>query len=823
MSESSPRVQPLRRRTDPIALPVSGPLQLLRADAVILATGTFALLVACLLTLELDGERLFYVEAGSDLGMVLLSIVALLVGIGRLESRRERRFWGLIAAGTGAWAAIFVIFLVVPEASWGIGLDLGIDALYLVFYLLLLAAVDGRPDLAAGRPSLPVGGRYRLPGLVVFGAGLFLYFVLIPALLSPELYGSMSPSFFLYIALDVYLLARLLVLAGLTGSARWRRCFHLTAAMAALFLISDAAELLVMRGVLPLDAGMPWQALWLLPGVGVVVAVRLRALPVAEQASPLAPAEGGPGSMARGAPLFAYALIFPLIHFAFYRAELFQEATRPVHETFVLLWMFCLGAISLAQYLELERKNLMLVDERRVSEEKLWYLANFDPLTGLPNRVLLRDRLAQALKTARRDGRLVALVFSDLDDFKRVNDSYGHAVGDELLQCVAERLQSCLRDSDTVARLGGDEFIVILEAIEDAGHVERLTQRIAAALSKPYEVGNKVINLSTSLGVGFYPRDGEEVDTLLASADSAMYEGKRGKQLGGSNVRFFSEAVHGEVRDRLRRENDLRRALERDEFVLHYQPKWSVAGGRLTGFEALIRWHHPERGLLPPLDFVPTAERVGLIEPIGGWVLETACAQLDDWRRMGFDRIRVAANLAAGQFRDPDLARRIGSLLAARDLVPSSLELEVTETMVLRDVDSAVGICRELAAIGVEIAIDDFGSGHSSLRYLTLLSPTRIKVDRSFIGEVATNPRGGAVVGGMISMAHQLDLEVVAEGVETEEERAFVESHGCDEVQGFLYGRPEPAAAATRLLERRGRGPRRLAADLRPGPRPLPG
>ena len=813
---------PLRRRDDPVHRPVAGVLDLLRTDPVILATGVVVLLSAFLLSLRLDRDQLFYVEAGSDLAMILLTILALLVGIDGIARRREKRFWGLIATGSGAWAAIFVLFIAVPEEAWNVGLDLGIDALYLVLYLFLLAAVDGRPDLAQGRAAVPVGGRYRLPGLVVFGAGLFLYFVLIPALLSPELYGSMSPSFFLYLAFDVYLAVRLLVLARLTASPRWRRCFHLTAVVAVMFLVSDFAEMLVMRDLLPPDPGMPWRALWLLPGVGVVVAVRLRILPTGDEAAVARPPEAEHGSMARGAPFFAYALIFPLAHFAFYRAGLFQEVTRPVHENFVLLWMFCLGAISLAQYLELERKNLLLVDQRRLSEEKLWFLANFDPLTGLPNRVLFRDRLAQALKTARRDGRLVALVFSDLDDFKRVNDSYGHAVGDELLQSVAERLRACLRDSDTVARLGGDEFIVILEAVENTAHVERLTERIALSLSRPYEVGDRVINLGTSLGVGFYPRDGEDVDTLLANADSAMYEGKRGKQFGGSNVRFFSEAVHGEVRDRLRHETDLRRAVDRGELLLHYQPKFSLPAGELAGFEALIRWHHPQRGLLLPVDFVPTAERVGLIEEVGDWVLETVCAQLDDWRRMGFDEIRVAANLAAGQFRDPDLARRIATLLAARGLVPSSLELEVTETMVLRDVESAVDICRELAAIGVEIAIDDFGAGHSSLRYLTLLSPTRIKVDRSFISEVATSPRGGAVVGGMISMAHQLDLEVVAEGVETEEERAFVESQGCDEVQGFLYGRPEPAEAATRLMRRLARG-RRRASSSGAGPRPLAG
>ncbi|MFQ5350790.1 MAG: hypothetical protein ACE5EG_10145, partial [Thermoanaerobaculia bacterium] len=379
--ESSP-AHPLRRRGDPPTRPASGVLDLVRTDPVILAAGIFALLSVFLQSLRLDADQLFYVEVGSDLGMVLLGIVALLAGIDGILRPLERRFWGLIAAGSGAWATIFILFMSVPERFWNAGLDLGVDALYLVFYLFLLAAVDGRPDLAGGRPTVPVGGRYRLPGLVVFGAGLFLYFVLIPALLSPELYRSMSPSFYLYIALDIYLVARLLVLARLTGSRRWARCFHLTAAIAAIFLISDVAELLVMREILPLDPGMPWQALWLLPGIGTVVAVRLRALPTAEVAEAVRLQEPDHDGMARGAPFFAYALIFPLIHFAFYRAGLLHEITRPVHENFVLLWMFCLGAISLAQHLELERKNLLLVDERRLTEEKLWYLANFDPLTG---------------------------------------------------------------------------------------------------------------------------------------------------------------------------------------------------------------------------------------------------------------------------------------------------------------------------------------------------------------------------------------------------------------------------------------------------------
>ncbi len=812
MSEREPNLtlQPVppgppgrRRRADAETAswnPVAGFGELLVTDPVILAAAVGLLVAAFLQGLALGDGPIFWVETGSDLYFVLLAVIALLHRLERVPSRREQRFWQLMAFGFAAWAAVFVLYLTVPAGRWSLGLDLTVDALYLLFYLFLLAAADGRPDLATGPPALRLGGRYRLPAVAVFGIGLYVYAVLIPALLSPGLYESLSPSFYLYLAFDLYLLARLLVLARVTASARWRRCFHLAAAMAALFLISDLAELQLMLGHLPLDAGMPWQALWLVPGVGVVVAFRLRALPTVEPAAASPAADLGRESLGRGAPFFAYVLIFPLLHFASYRAGLFEEATRQVHENFVLLWMLCLGAISLAQHLELERQTLSLVQQRRLTEDRLWYLANFDPLTGLPNRVLFRDRLTQALKTARRDGRLVALVFADLDDFKRVNDSYGHAVGDEVLKCVAQRLKGCLRESDTVARLGGDEFMVILEAVEDTAHVARLTHRISLALARPYDVRSQRITLGTSVGVGFYPRDGEDVDTLLANADSAMYEGKRGKQFGGSNVRFFTEAVHGEVRDRLRHENELRRAIEGDELVLHYQPKWSVADRRLTGFEALVRWQHPERGLLMPADFIPLAERVGLIEGVGSWVLETACDQLSRWRAEVHDEMRVAANLAAGQFRDPDLAEKIAELLARRRLHPSSLELEVTETMVLRDLEGAARICGELAATGVEIAIDDFGAGHSSLRYLTLLSPARIKIDRSFIGEVGHRPKGEAVVAGMIAMAHRLELEVVAEGVETEQQRDFIERHGCDEVQGFLYGRPLPAEGATRLL-----------------------
>ncbi len=773
-------------------------LGLLRSDAVVLAAVGGAVVAVALEALEALSGWSFYLENTTGLFFVLLTVVALLAGRDQLPSRDERRFWSALAVGFGFWALVLTLYLTVPEAWWTPAFDLAGDSLYLLFYLVLLAAVDGRPDLRFERRTFAPGGRYRLPGVVVFSAGLFAYFVVVPAALSPSLYGSFSPSLLFFLALDVYLLIRLLVLNRIARTARWRRVFALAAAVVGLFLVSDLAELLALEGVLPADPGLFWNALWLVPGVAIIAAVRLRALPVAAT-----PAESDDGwasveTLALGAPFLAYALVLPLIHFAAYRAALFDEVTRPVHESLVLLWLVALGAVSLVQYLELRRQHDSLLDQRRMTEERLWQLANFDQLTGLPNRVLFRDRFAHALKQGRRSGRLVAVVFSDLDDFKRVNDSYGHAAGDQLLSSVARRMVASVRDSDTVARLGGDEFTVILEALDDYAHVERLARRISEALSRPFEVGGQTVTLGSSLGVGIYPRDGEDVDTLLASADAAMYEGKRGAAARGK-VRFFTQAAHGEWRDRLRLENELRRAVADDRLALDYQPIWSLAEGRWSGAEALVRWRHPGRGLLMPETFIPLAERTGLIEAIGGWVLATARRDLEAWHRQGLD-LYVAVNLSAGQFHDEQLPRRIAGRLEALGLPPSSLEIELTETTVFRDVEGAARICSELAALGVRVVIDDFGAGQTSLRHLTRLSPAKIKIDRSLFRGVESDPKAAAVVAGIVAMAHRLELAVVAEGVETAGERAFAEAQGCDEIQGFLLARPQPAASLTRLV-----------------------
>ena len=516
---------------------------LLRADRVLRFTvGIVAVSVALGLMVRSD-SLLFYLTVGADLLLIVLTVVALLAGLSKLHSHDERRFWTIIASGFGAWGLVLMLYLVFPEAWWTAGVYLATDGLYLVFYLFLLAAVDGRPDLRFERRVFSIGGHYRLPGAIIFSVGLFLYFVVVTAVLSPERYASLSPSLVLFLTLDLYLMIRLLILHRVARTVRWRRCFALTAGVACWLLVSDVFELLATIGVVPQEPGAPWAALWLIPSLSIVAIIRLRVLHVAvEEKDSSETGWTAMETLAPGAPFLAYAFFLPLVHFAAYRAELFDETTRPVHENLVLIWLFALGAISLVQYLDLERKHHSLLDQRRLTEERLWHLANFDQLTGLPNRILFRDRLSHALKQARRAERMVAIVFADLDDFKRVNDSYGHAAGDELLRCVGQRMLGCVRDSDTVARLGGDEFTVLLEALDDSAHVEWLARRISMALSEPFEVGKHVVNLGSSLGIGIYPNDGENVDSLLASADAAMYAMKRSRKSERGKIRFFSQA-----------------------------------------------------------------------------------------------------------------------------------------------------------------------------------------------------------------------------------------------------------------------------------------
>ncbi len=430
-------------------------------------------------------------------------------------------------------------------------------------------------------------------------------------------------------------------------------------------------------------------------------------------------------------------------------------------------------------------------------EVELEFQANHDTLTGLANRNLLRERLGQALAAAARDLRSLWVVFIDLDRFKFVNDTLGHEAGDALLKVLALRLQEVVREADTVARMGGDEFVLVLPGQDDDGSGLAVLQRIMEAVSQPLRIEDHEFFLTCSIGVSTYPADGVTAERLIKHADIAMY---RAKEMGRNVYQFYTESMNQRTLERLALEGDLRHALERNEMELHYQPQVSLPGGHIVGMEALLRWNHPTLGQIGPARFIGLAEEMGLIVPIGAWVLHTACAQARAWQLEGLGDLRVAVNLSARQFTQKALELAIAGMLAEVGLAPHLLELELTESMVMNDVEHAITILRNLKALGVHIAIDDFGTGYSSLAYLRRFPIDVLKIDQSFVKDLTVDADDAAIVRSIISLAHSLRLQVIAEGVETTEQLAFLRSHGCDQMQGYLFSRPLDAAAFAQLL-----------------------
>lgn len=439
------------------------------------------------------------------------------------------------------------------------------------------------------------------------------------------------------------------------------------------------------------------------------------------------------------------------------------------------------------------------ISEVKQAERSIQHLAYYDTLTGLPNRLLLKDRLGQNLVQANREGHLVGVIFLDLDRFKVINDTLGHAAGDQLLRAVAERVKGCVRKSDTVARLGGDEFLVILPAINHAEDATAITQKIINVLADPFELNDQEVFTSTSIGIALYPADGYDVDSLIRSADLAMYQAK---EKGRNNYQFFSMEMNRKAQELLALETDLRRALEHDQLVLFFQPQVNIATGKITGMEALLRWHHPQWGLLAPGRFIPVAEEAGLIVAIGEWVLRTACAQNRAWQKAGYAPLRMAINMSIRQLKNYNLAQTVAAVLAETALPPRWLELELTEKMLMENAETLPATFHDLKALGVEIAVDDFGAGCSSLGYFNTFPIDRLKIAPSFIESIGREPKKAAIARAIISLAHTLGLRVIAEGVETEEQRAFLRKHRCEECQGFLVGAPLPAGEAEKLLEK---------------------
>ena len=462
----------------------------------------------------------------------------------------------------------------------------------------------------------------------------------------------------------------------------------------------------------------------------------------------------------------------------------------------VTLAVLAIALIISVLDLRMEARTALLANSLAAANKELAYLALHDNLTKLSNRVLLEDRLTQAIRTAEREKRRFALMFMDLDGFKAVNDVYGHHVGDLLLIDVAQRIGARVRQQDTVARVGGDEFVVLayVDDPEDAG---TLADALLEVVREPFMAGGHELRVSTSIGIAIYPGNGDNQHDLLTNADAAMYHAKG---LGRNAYSFFEPSMNADVHHQLQLVQDLRRAVERNELVLHYQPKFNAPNGPIMGVEALVRWQHPQRGLVPADEFIPLAEKTGLIVPLGAWVLDEACRQMAQWHREGRIAWTVAVNLSALQFGHAALIDTVRDTLARHALDPRSLTLEITESTAMRDVDASLQILQQLDAMGVRISIDDFGTGYSSLLYLKRLPASELKIDRGFVRDLAHDTEDAAIVSAIVALGQTLNLRIVAEGVETAEQQAFLTRLGCHSLQGYLLGRPMTAESLSAAM-----------------------
>jgi diguanylate cyclase (GGDEF)-like protein len=437
--------------------------------------------------------------------------------------------------------------------------------------------------------------------------------------------------------------------------------------------------------------------------------------------------------------------------------------------------------------------------KRHQQEQTIRYQATHDPLTGLPNRILFSDRLSVALAHATRDRTKVAVMFLDLDRFKAVNDTFGHAVGDRLLQTISQRLSHCLRESDTIARWAGDEFTLLLPNLHAARDAALIAQKLLEAVKPVMYIEKHHLRTSISIGIALYPEDGSTVETLLRHADAALY---RAKAKGRDLYHFYTKAMGAENTKKLHLENDLHQALENQEFTTYYQPRINVKVGTITNVEALIRWQHPKLGLISPSKFIPLAEETGLIVPLGEWVLRTACTQNRLWQSISQQPVKMAVNLSARQLKQPGLVELVRGILQANHLAPTTLEFEITETVLMEHQATTQKTLSQLSDLGISISMDDFGTGYSSLSYLKKFPFQTLKIDRSFVQDITTDPNNKAIVNAIIAMGKAMNLNLVAEGVETEMQRDLLQSLGCEEMQGFYFSPPLPADQVTRLLQR---------------------
>ncbi len=468
---------------------------------------------------------------------------------------------------------------------------------------------------------------------------------------------------------------------------------------------------------------------------------------------------------------------------------------------FLMMWL-----IEASRKKTIQSSSLLLKErsaQLEDSNDQLKHLATHDPLTGLPNRLLLYDRINQVLPRAIREKRHIALLFLDLDRFKNINDTLGHATGDQLLKEVSERLLLCIRDGDTISRVGGDEFVIVLVNVAAANDVPVIAKRILDSLSQPFSFSAVELFVTASIGISLFPDDAENSDILVKNADTAMYHAKAE---GKNNYQFFSSSMNIKMIERLGMENSLRHAIDRKELLLYYQPVIELRTGRITGMEALVRWRPPNREMISPGEFIPLAEETGLIIPMGEWILRHACVQNKAWQDAGLSAVRVAVNISARQISEKHFVDMVQQTLAETGLAPHHLELEITESAFIKNTESTIITFFKLHHMGVQISLDDFGTGYSSLSYLKKFPIHTLKIDQSFIKEI-TNPDTTAIVTAIVGMAHALKLKVIAEGVELKDQKTFLQSISCDEVQGYFFSRPLPAEEFRKLLLKEKKSP----------------
>lgn len=717
---------------------------------------------------------------------LVMMLVAMQQRLRLVTDKTEQRFWRTLIFAFYCWLLSLAL---APLADSYLGANIVLQGVvtntpFIAFYAALVAALDIHPHVKRDGFTYPLRSLEWAGSFIIF-FGALAYFLIIPGAWSGRGSSLWSSSLALFVALDLYCMVRLWYLLRASNDRQWKMVYIWLFAAVAIWTCGDLLWALMYEGVIP-DPGYatPIDLIWPAAFIAIIIATRPALAGEREPETVVSPSE--PLGMG---PLVLYALAPLALHTGLYLVGDPEPELRTLREVLVLGITIIIGGMTLLYYRMLQVENRRLADVESSSREELLHLAFHDELTGLPNRNLFRDRLRMAIADSIRNHTLCGVLFCDLDQFKVINDSLGHEAGDQTLIASARRLQNAVRKRDTVARLGGDEFAVIIQGMQRTMDAAYLAEKLLRAISEPVIVGKKTHVLTASIGVAVFPDDGADEELLLKHADTAMYQAK----LHGRNTyRLFTQAMNEAAEERLAIEQGLRTGLMQDGFTIFYQPITALATDTVTGYEALLRWNHPERGYVSPVNFIDVAEQTGLIVPIGRWVLESACAWAAQLGAESGSGVIVSVNMSPRQFRDPDLAAMVASVLTLTGLEPTRLQLEITETMVL-SIESAAETLRTLRALGIKIAIDDFGTGYAALSRLQDLPVDVIKIDQSFVRGLTVDSVSETIVRAIVSMARVLDFYVVAEGVETAAELEIIRQSQCHAVQGFYLGEPQPA------------------------------